>query len=144
MDIREKLERVMLAITFAEEGKHEWAQKILSELDENRRHKERAVLGDKLSAIEFYLQLACKWSVKIEKKKFFSTEHCLILIKNLTGPVRHHLIFASQFLAENTAVEIIEKLTSWHLEDVLRKTGKNAVLVSDEGLYVPCSRRLNL
>jgi hypothetical protein len=144
MDLAGRLERVMLAITFAEMGKHQWAQKVLSELDESRRHSGKTVLADKFSAIEFYLESLCERCVKIEKNKFFSTKHYSIFVKDLEGQVRHHLIFAFQFLARNTLLEIIEKLISWHLEDVLRKAGKNVVLVSDEGLYVPCLGRLNL
>ena len=81
---------------------------------------------------------------KIEMKKFFGTPHCIILVRDLTGRVRHRLLFGSKFLAENTLVEIIEKLTSWHLEDVLRKAGETVVLVGDEGLFVPCLGGLNL
>ena len=137
MNIAEKLEGIMLAITLAEAGKPEWAQKILSELDEKSRFKEKATLGDKLSVIEFYLESLCERGVKIETTKFFRSKHYLILVKNLTGLVRHHVIFACQFLTENTAAQVIEKLMSWHLRDVLRKAGKNVVLVGEEGLYVP-------
>lgn len=144
MNLEDRLERVMLAITFSEMGKHDWARKVLSELDENGRHRGKTVLADKFSAIECYLESLCERSVKIEKNKFFSSKHYVIFVKDFEGLVRHHLIFAFQFLAENTLLEIIEKLMSWHLEDVLRKAGKNVVLVSDEGLYVPCLGGLNL
>jgi len=142
MDFRERLEKTLLAITLAEAGKHEWARKILTELDEESLHRE--ALAAKLTVIELYLQSLCERSGKIEKKKFFDTRHYLIVVKDLTGRVRHHLIFGLQFLIENTPVEIFEKLTSWHLEDVLRKAGENVVLVSDEGFYVPCLGGLNL
>jgi len=135
MNFEERLERTMLAITFAEAGKHEWARKILTHLDEDIQHREEPAA--KHLAIELYLQTLCEGSVKIEKKKFFNTQHYLIFVEDLKGQVRHSLIFGCQFLAKNTVLEIIEKLMSWHLGDVLRKAGKNAVLVSEEGLCVP-------
>jgi hypothetical protein len=54
------------------------------------------------------------------------------------------LIFTFEFVSENTTVEIIEKLMNWNLADVLRKAGKHAVLVSDEGLHVPSLGGMNL
>ena len=142
MDFRERLEKTLLAITLAEAGKHEWARKVLTKLDEESLH--RGEPAAKLVVIELYLQSLCERSGKIEEKKFYDTEHYLILVKDLAGRVKHHLIFGSQFLAENTLVEIIEKLTSWHLEDVLRKAGEKVILVSDRGFYVPCLGGLNL
>ena len=142
MHFRERLEKTLLAITLAEAGKHEWAQKILSELDEERLHRDAPTA--KLRVIELYLQSFCEMSAKIEKKKFFDTQHYIILVKDLTGRVKHHLIFGVHFLAKNRSVEVIEKLTSWHLEDVLRKAGENVVLVSNEGLHVPSLGGLNL
>jgi hypothetical protein len=53
------------------------------------------------------------------------------------------LIFTYQFVSENTTVEIIEKLMSWNLADLLAKAGKHVVLVSDQGLYVPSLGGLN-
>jgi hypothetical protein len=143
MDLGDRLERVMLAITFAEMGKGEWARKVLSELDESRRHRGKTALAEKFSAIECYLQSLCESRVKVEKSKFFSTEHFLIFVKDLKGLVRHHLIFTVQFLSENTTGEIIAKLMKWHLGDVLPKAGKNAVLVTNEGLRVPSLSRLS-
>ena len=142
MDFRERLEKTLLAITLAQAGKHEWAQKILSELDQERLH--RYAPTAKLRVIELYLQSLCEMSGKIEKKKFFDTQHYLFLVKDLTGRVKHHLILGVNFLAKNTSVEVIEKLTSWHLEDVLRKAGENVVLVSNEGFHVPSLGGLNL
>lgn len=144
MNLGDRLERVMLAITFAEMGKGEWAQKVLSELDESRRHRDKTALAEKFSVIECYLESLCERRVKIEKNKFFSTEHYLIFVKDIKGLVRHHLIFTVQFLSENTAVEIIEKLMSWNLREVLPRAGKHAVLVSKEGLHVPCLSGLSL
>jgi len=144
VSLAERLERTMLAITFAEMGKHEWARKLLGELDENRRQKAQEALRDKFATIELYLESLCDRSVRIEKQKFFSSKHYLIFVKDLKGLVRHHLIFTFKFLSENTAVDILEKLMRWHLRDVLRKAGKHAVLVSDEGLYVPSLSGLNL
>lgn len=143
MNLEERLEKTMLAITFAEEGKHEWAQKLLSELDKERRHKTKKVLRDRLATIELYLESLSDWKVKIEKQKFFNTKHYLIFIKNLTGLVRHHLIFTYEFVSENTTVEIVEKLMSWNLADLLAKAGKHVVLVSDQGLHVPSVSGLN-
>ena len=142
MDFRERLEKTVLAITLAEAGRHKWAQKILTKLDQESLHKDTPAA--KLRVIELYLQSLCERSGKIEKKKFFDTQHYLILVKDLTGRVKHHLIFGLQFLADNSSVEVIEKLTSWHLEDVLRKAGEHVVLVSDKGFYVPCLGGLNL
>lgn len=144
MNLGDRLERVMLAISFAEMGKDEWARKVLSELDDSRQHRGKTVLAEKFSVIECYLESLCERRVKIEKNKFFSTEHYLIFVKDFKGLVRHHLIFTVQFLRDNTAVEIIEKLMNWRLENVLRKAGKHAVLVSNEGLNVPCVSRLSL
>ena len=142
MDFRESLEKTLLAITLAEAGKHEWARKILTELDEENLHSETPAV--KLTVIELYLQSLGERSSKIEKKKFFNTQHYIFLVKDLTGRVRHHLLFGLQFLDQNTPVEIIKKLTSWHLEDVLRKAGENVVLVSDQGFYVPYLGGMNL
>ena len=141
MNFTERLEKTMLAITFAEAGKQEWSRKILTRLDEDIRHREEPVA--KLPAIDLYLRTLCAGSVTIEKKKFFDTQHYLIFVKDIKGLVRHHLIFSFQFLAENTALELIEKLMSWHLADALRKVGKNVVLVSEDGLYVPSLSRLS-
>ncbi|MGD8916881.1 MAG: hypothetical protein PVH35_09815 [Syntrophobacterales bacterium] len=144
VSLAERLERTMLAITFAEMGKHEWARKLLGELDENRRQKAQGALKDKFITIELYLESLCDRSVRIEKQKFFSSRHHLIFVKDLKGLVRHHLIFTLKFLSENTPVEILEKLMGWHLRDVLPKAGKHVVLVSDEGLHVPSLGGLNL
>lgn len=119
MDFRERLEKTLLAITLAEAGKHEWARNILTKLDEESPHQETP--ATKLTVIEFYLQSLCERSGKIEKKKFFDTQHYLILAQDFTGQVRNHLIFGLQFLVENTPVEIIEKLMNWHLEDFCEK-----------------------
>jgi hypothetical protein len=143
MNLEERLEKTMLAITFAEEGKHEWARKLLSELDKQRRHKAKNILRDRLATIQLYLETLGDRKVKIEKQKLFNSKHYLIFIKNLTGLVRHHLIFTYQFVSENTTVEIIEKLMSWNLADLLAKAGKHVVLVSDQGLYVPSLGGLN-
>ena len=143
MNLEERLEKTMLAITFAEEGKHEWARKLLSELDKQRRHKAKEVLRDRLATIELYLESLGDRKVKIEKQKFFNSQHYLIFIKNLTGLVRHHLIFTYEFVSENTTVEIVEKLMSWNLADLLSKAGKHVVLVSDHGLHVPSLSGLN-
>ena len=143
MNLEERLEKTMLAITFAEEGKHEWARKLLSELDKQRRHKAKNILRDRLATIQLYLETLGDRKVKIEKQKLFNSKHYLIFIKNLTGLVRHHLIFTYQFVSENTTVEIIEKLMSWNLADLLPKAGKHVVLVSDQGLYVPSLGGLN-
>ena len=142
MDFRDRLEKNLLAITLAEAGKHEWARKILTKLDEESQHRQAP--ASKFPVIKLYLQSLYERRGKIEKKKFFDTQHYLILVKDLTGRVKHHLIFGSQFLAENTQVEIIEKLMIWRLEDALRKAGEHVVLVSDEGLYVPSLGGLNL
>jgi hypothetical protein len=144
VNLGERLERTMLAITFAEMGKHEWARKLLSELDENRRQKAKEALRDKFATIELYLESLCDRSVRIEKQKFFSSKHYLIFVKDLKGLVRYHLIFTFEFVSENTTVEIIEKLMNWNLADVLRKAGKHAVLASDGGLYVPSLGGLNV
>ncbi|MCG6916441.1 MAG: hypothetical protein LJE89_02735 [Deltaproteobacteria bacterium] len=143
MNLEERLEKTMLAITFAEDGKHEWARKLLSELDKQRRHKAKNILRDRLATIQLYLETLGDRKVKIEKQKLFNSKHYLIFIKNLTGLVRHHLIFTYQFVSENTTVEIIEKLMSWNLADLLAKAGKHVVLVSDQGLYVPSLGGLN-
>ena len=143
MNLEERLEKTMLAITFAEEGKHEWARKLLSELDKQRRHKAKNILRDRLATIQLYLETLGDRKVKIEKQKLFNSKHYLIFIKNLTGLVRHHLIFTHEFVSENTTVEIIEKLMSWNLADLLAKAGKHVVLVSDQGLYVPSLGGLN-
>ena len=144
MNLEERLERTMLAITFAEVGKHEWARKLLSELDKQRRHKTKEVMKERLATIELYLESLGDRKVKIQKQKFFNSKHYLIFIKNLTGLVRHHLIFTHEFVSENTTVEIIEKLMSWNLADLLPKAGKHVVLLSDQGLYVPSLGGLNL
>ena len=143
MNLEERLEKTMLAITFAEDGKHEWARKLLSELDKQRRHKAKNILRDRLATIQLYLETLGDRKVKIEKQKLFNSKHYLIFIKNLTGLVRHHLIYTYQFVSENTTVEIIEKLMSWNLADLLAKAGKHVVLVSDQGLYVPSLGGLN-
>ena len=143
MNLEERLEKTMLAITFAEQGKHEWARKLLREINKTRRHKTKEVLRDRFATIELYLESLCGRSVKIEKQKFFRSKHYLIFIKNLAGLVRHHLIFSFEFVSENTTAEIIKKLMSWNLADVLAKAGKHVVLVSDEGLYVPSLAGLN-
>ena len=143
MNLEERLEKTMLAITFAEEGKHEWARKLLSELDKQRRHKAKNILRDRLATIQLYLETLGDRKVKIEKQKLFNSKHYLIFIKNLTGLVRHHLIFTYEFVSENTTVEIVEKLMSWNLADLLVKAGKHVVLVSDQGLYVPSLGGLN-
>ena len=54
MDFRERLEKTLLAITLAEAGKHEWARKILTELDEESLHREAPAA--KLPVIELHLQ----------------------------------------------------------------------------------------
>jgi hypothetical protein len=141
MDFRERLEKTLLAITFAEAGKEEWSRKILTQLDDDVRYREEPAA--KLPAIDLYLRTLCEGSVTIEKKKFFDTQHYLIFVKDMKGLVRHHLIFSFHFLAKNTVLELIEKLMSWHLADVLRKVGKNVVLVSEDGLFVPSLGRLS-
>ena len=77
MDLRERLEKTLLAITLAEAGKHKWAQKISTELDEESLHNNAA----KLRVIELYLRSLCKRSGKIEKQKFFDTQPYLILFR---------------------------------------------------------------
>ena len=143
MNLEERLEKTMLAITFAEQGKHEWARKLLSELDKQRLHKAKKVLRDRLATIELYLETLGDWKVKIEKQKLFNSKHYLIFIKNLAGLARHHLIFTYEFVSDNTTVEIVEKLMSWNLAELLAKAGKHVVLVSDEGLHVPSLGGLN-
>ena len=54
MDFRERLEKTLLAITLAEAGKHEWARKFLTELDEESLHREAPAA--KLPVIKLYLQ----------------------------------------------------------------------------------------
>ena len=77
MDFQERLEKTLLAITLAEAGKHKWAQKIPTELDEESLHNKAA----KLRVIELYLRSLCKRSGKIEKQKFFDTQPYLILFR---------------------------------------------------------------
>lgn len=144
MNLAERLERTMLAITFAEMGKHEWARKLLSELEKEHRHQSKETLKDKFAIIELFLETLCDRNVKIGKQKFFSSKHYLFFIKNLAGLVRHHVIFTYEFVSENTTVEIVEKLMSWNLEDVLPKAGKHVVLVSNKGLHVPALSLLSL
>ena len=80
MHFRERLEKTLLAITLAEARKHEWAQKILSELDEKRLHRDAPPAKPRV--IELYLQSYFEMSGKIEKKKFFDTQHYIILVKD--------------------------------------------------------------
>ena len=79
MDFQERLEKTLLAITLAEAGKHKWAQKIPTELDEESLHNNTPAA--KLRVIELYLRSLCKRSGKIEKQKFFDTQPYLILFR---------------------------------------------------------------
>ena len=58
MNFVERLEKTMLAITFDEIGKHEWALKILTKLDEESLHTRQAPAA-KLQVIGLLLQSLC-------------------------------------------------------------------------------------